>query len=327
MYAIISQRNGSLEWQEVDTPVPAVGEVLIKVAAAGVNRADLLQREGLYPPPFGVSTVMGLEVSGTIAQLGEGVVQSGEHSWEVGNEVCALLAGGGYAEYVTVPIEQVMPIPAGVTLQEAASLPEAYATVWQTLQDIAALTKGETLLVHGGASGIGSAAIQCARLWGVKVLTTVSTGEKCQFCEGLGAHPVNYRFADFVTFAKAATEDRGVDVILDMVGGDYISRNFHAAAVGARIVQIAFLAGAKAEVNFAPLLMKRLSLTGSTLRSQPVAVKGAIVSALRDRLWPEFATGGLRVVVDQYFPVQQADFAHDYMKSGQNIGKLVLTFD
>ena len=301
-------------------PEPGPGEVLIQVATAGVNRPDCLQRQGSYPPPPGASDLPGLEVAGTIVALGSGV-----ESWRVGDPVCALLTGGGYAEYCTAPAPQCLPIPAGLSLQQAAALPETLFTVWSNVFDRARLQAGETLLVHGGTSGIGTTAIQLARALGARVITTVGSAEKVQPCLDLGAERVVcYRDEDFVQAAKAFTDNRGVDVILDMVGGDYIQRNLSALAVEGRLVFIAFLRGAKAELNLAPVLLKRLTITGSTLRARPVADKARIAAALRQTVWPLLEQGRMRPILDQVFPLDEAAAAHALMESNRHIGKILL---
>ncbi len=301
-------------------PQPTLGEVLIKVAAAGVNRPDCLQRQGSYPPPPGASDLPGLEVAGSIVALGEGV-----DTWRVGDEVCALLTGGGYAEYCTAPAQQCLPIPAGLTVQQAAALPETFFTVWSNVFDRARLQPGESLLVHGGASGIGTTAIQLAKTLGSRVFATVGGSEKIQPCLDLGAERViNYREEDFVQAIKAATNGQGVNVILDMVGGDYAQRNLSALAVEGRLVFIAFLRGAKVELNLAPVMMKRLTITGSTLRARPVAHKTPITRALREIVWPLLASGAIRPLIDRVFPLTEAAAAHALMESNSHIGKILL---
>jgi NADPH2:quinone reductase len=301
-------------------PRPAPGEVLIKVATAGVNRPDCLQRQGGYPPPPGASDIPGLEVAGTIAALGEGV-----EDWMIGDEICALLTGGGYAEYCTAPAPQCLPIPAGLTLQQAAALPETFFTVWSNVFDRARLQPGETLLVHGGTSGIGTTAIQLAKALGSRVFVTVGGAEKMQPCLDLGAErAIDYREEDFVQAVKELTRNRGVDVILDMVGGDYTQRNLSALAVEGRLVFIAFLRGAKVELNLAPVMMKRLTVTGSTLRARPVEHKAPIARSLQHIVWPLLASGVVRPVIDRVFPLSEAAAAHALMESNRHIGKLLL---
>lgn len=302
------------------TPRPAPGELLIQVTAAGVNRPDCLQRQGGYPPPPGASDLPGLEVAGTVAALGAEVTD-----WRVGDAVCALLTGGGYAEYCVAPAAQCLPVPAGLSLIEAATLPETFFTVWTNVFDRARLQPGETLLVHGGTSGIGVTAIQLARALGSRVFATVGGDNKRQPCLDLGAERViNYREEDFVAVIKEVTQNRGVDVILDMVGGDYVQRNLSALAVEGRLVFIAFLRGAKVELNLAPVMMKRLTVTGSTLRARPVADKAPIAQALRQTVWPLLASGAIRPVIHQVFPLAEAAAAHALMESNRHIGKLVL---
>ncbi|HTW36335.1 MAG TPA: NAD(P)H-quinone oxidoreductase [Rhizomicrobium sp.] len=302
-------------------PPPPPGEVLIKVAAAGVNRADIAQAQGMYPPPSGAPDTLGMEVSGTVCQFGSGV-----HGLEKGQHVCALLAGGGYAEYALAPAECVMPVPEGVDLIAAAGLPEVYMTVWTNLMDSARLQKGESVLIHGGSSGIGTAAIQLCAALGHKVFTTAGSQEKCDACKALGAHcAINYREEDFVAVTRDVTHDHGVDVILDMVGGDYIERNFRAAAKLGRIVNIAFLKGIKVEVNFGAMMMKRLSFMATTLRGRTNAEKGAIRDTVVREVWPLIAAGRIRPIIDSTFPLAEAQAAHARMASSSHIGKILLT--
>jgi NADPH2:quinone reductase len=301
-------------------PVPAPGEVLIKVAAAGLNHADMAQARGMYPPPPGASPILGMEVSGTVEAVGENV-----SNCEVGDEVCALIPGGGYAEYALASALCVLPVPNGVSLVDAAALPEVHFTVWTNLMDAARLKPGETVLIHGGSSGIGTAAIQMLHARGHKVLTTAGSREKCDACVKLGAdRAINYREEDFVEIAKAETGGRGVDVILDMVGGDYIQRNMSAAAIWGRIVNIAYQGGMQANVNFAPMLMKRLSLLATTLRARSPQEKGVIRDALLRDVWPLLDCGKIRPVVDRVFPLQDAQDAHARMAKSEHIGKLLL---
>ncbi|MBI2314159.1 MAG: NAD(P)H-quinone oxidoreductase [Betaproteobacteria bacterium] len=302
-------------------PEPKAGEVLVKVAAAGVNRPDVLQRQGSYPPPPGASDLPGLEVAGTIQKLGSGV-----RGWKEGDQACALVTGGGYAEYCAVPAPQCLPIPKGLSLIEAASLPETFFTVWTNVFDRAALKPGESFMVQGGTSGIGVTAIQMVKAFGHKVFATAGSDDKCRACEKLGAgRGINYRTEDFVEVVKAETGGRGVDVILDMVGGDYIPRELKALAPDGRIVMIAFLGGAKATVNLADIMMRRLTLTGSTLRARPVEVKAAITLSLLEKVWPLIEAGKIRPVVHATFPLEDAAKAHALMESGTHIGKIVLT--
>ncbi len=302
------------------TPKPGPGEVLIQVAVAGVNRPDCLQRQGGYPPPPGASEIPGLEVAGTVVALGDAVSE-----WQIGDALCALLTGGGYAEYCVAPAAQCLPIPAGFSLQQAAALPETFFTVWSNVFDRARLQPGEILLVHGGTSGIGTTAIQLAKALGSRVFATVGGAEKIQPCLDLGAERViNYREEDFVQVVKEATHNRGVNVILDMVGGDYVQRNLSALAVEGRLVYIAFLRGAKVELNLGAVMMKRLTITGSTLRARPVADKAHIAESLRQRVWPLLANGTIRPVIDRVFPLNEAAAAHAFMESNRHIGKILL---
>lgn len=302
-------------------PAPEAGEVLIAVAAAGVNRPDILQRQGGYPPPPGASTIPGLEVAGTIAALGAGVTR-----WRVGDTVTALVAGGGYAEYCTAPAGSCLPAPETLTLVEAAALPETVFTVWSNVFDRAGLKPGETLLVHGGASGIGVAAIQLGKAFGATVLVTAGSAEKCLACVALGAdRAINYRDEDFVAVVKAVTHGAGANVILDMVGGGYVGRNYEAAAVEGRIVQIAFLEGAKVEVDMTRLMLKRLVHTGSTLRARDAAFKAAIAARLEEKVWPLIAAGRIKPIVDATFPLAEAAAAHRHLEAGGHVGKVVLT--
>jgi putative PIG3 family NAD(P)H quinone oxidoreductase len=303
-------------------PVPSAGpgEVLIKVAAAGVNRPDVLQRKGGYPPPPGASDIPGLELAGQVVALGEGAER-----WTLGDRETALVAGGGYAEYCSAPAAQCLPIPEGLDLAEAAALPETFFTVWSNVFDRGGLQAGESFLVHGGSSGIGTTAIQLARAFGSRVFATAGSAGKCRACEELGAErAINYREEDFVEVVKAAT-DGGVDVILDMVGGDYIPRDIKALAPVGRLVFIAFLGGSTAEVNFLPMMIKRLTLTGSTLRIRPIGFKAAIAQQLETKVWPLIAQGRIRPVMHQRFPLAEAAQAHGLMESSTHIGKIVLT--
>ncbi|HVO04997.1 MAG TPA: NAD(P)H-quinone oxidoreductase [Candidatus Cybelea sp.] len=304
-------------------PVPKPGseEVLIAVAAAGVNRPDALQRQGNYTPPPGASDLPGLEVAGTVAAVGAGV-----KDWKVGDPAMALVAGGGYAEYCAAPAPQCLPVPRGFSMIEAAAVPETFFTVWTNVFDRGRLKSGETFLVHGGSSGIGTTAIQLAHEFGAKVITTVGGGDKAAACRKLGADlAINYREADFVKEVMKATGDKGADLILDMVGGDYINRNLACLAVDGRLVQIAFLQGSKAEINLAAVMMKRQTITGSTLRPRSVAQKGEIAAALRQHVLPLFATGKVKPVIYKTFPLAQAAEAHRLMESSTHIGKIVLT--
>ncbi|WP_417828292.1 NAD(P)H-quinone oxidoreductase [Thalassospira sp.] len=305
-----------------DVAMPEYGpdDVLVQVAASGVNRPDLMQVAGMYPPPPGASDIPGLELAGTIVAIGANVTD-----WQCGDQVCALVTGGGYAQYAAVPAAQCLPVPKGMSMTEAAGVPETFFTVWHNVFDKAHLDAGETLLVHGGTSGIGTTAIQLGKAFGAKVIATAGTDEKCQACRDLGADiAINYKTSDFVEEVKAATNGKGANVILDMVAGDYVSRNFKAAAFDARILIIAFLRGPKAETNFTPLLLKRLTLMGSTLRAQPVANKRAIASALRKNVWPLFESGKIAPVIYKTVPLEQAADAHAILKGGAHIGKVIL---
>jgi putative PIG3 family NAD(P)H quinone oxidoreductase len=309
-----------LEPVERPTPVPAPGEVLIKVAAAGVNRPDIFQRLGRYAPPPGASDIPGLEVAGTIEQLGPEV-----RDWRVGDEVCALVAGGGYAEYCAAPAPQCLPLPRGLDLIAAAAIPETFFTVWTNVFQRGRLQAGESLLVHGGSSGIGTTAIQLARARGARVFATAGSAAKCEACERLGAeHAINYREADFAAVLRDLTGGRGVDVVLDMVGGEYFARNIDVLAVEGRLVEIATLHGVKAELNIQTIMGRRLTVTGSTLRPRPVAEKGAIAAALRQQVWPLLESGAVKPIIHATFPLRDAAEAHRVMESGAHIGKLLL---
>jgi NADPH2:quinone reductase len=301
-------------------PVPDTGEVLIQVAAAGVNRPDLMQRLGRYPPPPGASDIPGLEVSGTIQAIGDGVT-----GWRGGDAVCALLAGGGYAEYCVAPALQCLPVPNGMDMASAAVIPETFFTVWTNVFERGRLQPGETILVHGGSSGIGTTAIQLAHAFGARVFATAGSREKCNACEHLGAERgIDYRVEDFVSVLKEVTGGRGVDVVLDMVGGEYFARNLDCLAVEGRLVEIATLHGAKAELNIVTMMQRRLTITGSTLRIRSVEQKAAIAGALRARVWPLLESGAVKPVVHARFPLRDAADAHRVMESGVHIGKLVL---
>ncbi len=310
-----------LTLSEGEAPNANAGEVLIQVDAAGVNRPDVVQRMGLYPAPPGASPVLGLEVSGTIIQLGEGVTQ-----WKVGDKVCALANGGGYAEQTVVPASQCLPIPKGLSMIEAAALPETFFTVWSNVFDRGQLKAGESFLIHGGSSGIGTTAIQMARAMGAEVFATAGSQIKCNTCQELGAKlAINYHKEDFVKVLKAATDKRGVDVILDMVGGDYLSKNFTLAAMDGRIINIGYMKGFVAEANFMPIMLKRLTVTGSTLRPQSPKVKAAIAQNLFTHIWPKIESGAIKPVIAQCFPLDQVVEAHKLMESNLHIGKIILT--
>lgn len=309
-----------LKPQQRPVPQPGPGQLLVHIAAAGVNRPDVLQRLGGYAPPPGASDIPGLEFAGRIVALGEGVPR-----YEIGDQVCALVAGGGYAEYAIVHEDNALPIPAGLSLKEAGAIPETFFTVWTNVFQRGGLKKGESFMVHGGTSGIGTTAIQLAKAFGATVLATAGSDDKCAACRDLGAdHAINYRTEDFVAAAKAATGGRGVDLILDMVGGDYINRNYEAAAESGRIVQIAFLNGPKAEVNFSRLMLKRLTHTGSTLRPRTIPEKAAIARELEEKVWPLLTEGRCKPVIHARFPLAQAAQAHALMESNAHIGKIVL---
>lgn len=306
-----------LQVTERPVPQPEQGQVVIKVAWAGVNRPDALQRAGAYAPPPTASDLPGLEASGVVSAVGEGV-----SGIAIGDEVCALLPGGGYAEYVATPAAHCLPVPAGLGLKEAACLPETFFTVWSNVFMRGGLKAGERILIHGGSSGIGTTAIQLANAFGARVFVTAGNAEKCAACEKLGAErAINYREEDFVAVMEA---EGGADVILDMVGGDYIARNIKALDFEGRLVQIAFLGGPKAEINFAPLMMKRLTMTGSTLRPQSDLAKARIATELREAVWPLLASGRIAPVMDSEFEFENASGAHAHMEASEHIGKIVL---
>jgi NADPH:quinone reductase len=302
-------------------PKAGAGEVLIEVEAAGVNRPDVLQRQGGYAPPPGASDIPGLEIAGRIVALGDGVT-----GLRIGDAVCALVAGGGYAEYCAAPAAQCLPLPKAYDMVRAAALPETFFTVWTNVFDRGRLRSGETFLVHGGTSGIGTTAIQLAKAFGARVFATAGGAEKCSACKRLGAElAIDHRSEDFVEVVAKATEGRGVDVILDMVGGDYVTRNLKSLALEGRLVQIAFLKGSNVEINLLPLMVKRQTLTGSTLRPRSVAEKGAIAEALRAKVWPLLDTGRVAPVIHATFPLRKAADAHRLMESNTHIGKITLT--
>jgi putative PIG3 family NAD(P)H quinone oxidoreductase len=324
VHAVLVEQPGGPEQlvlREVPDPVPAAGEVLVDVAAAGVNRADVLQRQGRYPSPPGAPDWPGLEVSGVVAALGAGTA-----GWSVGDEVCALLAGGGYATRVVVPAGQLLPRPEGVDLVAAAALPEAVCTVWSNVVQIGRLAAGEVLLVHGGASGVGTAAIQIGRALGARVAVTAGSGARLTRCAELGAEIlVDYHREDFVGKVRDATGGHGADVILDVVGGGYLTRNLDVLATGGRLVVIAVQGGARAELDLAWLMLKRATIAATTLRSRPPAEKAALVAAVREHAWPLVATGALRPVVDRVLPLARAGEAHRVMEAGEHVGKILLT--
>jgi NADPH2:quinone reductase len=309
-----------LKPKAVPTPKPGAGQILVKVAASGVNRPDLMQRAGSYPPPPGHSVLPGLEIAGEVAAVGQGVTR-----WKPGDKVCALVNGGGYAEYCIAEEPVALPIPAGLDTVQAGAVPETFFTVWNNVFERGRLTAGEWFLVHGGTSGIGTTAIQLAKAFGAKVIATAGSAEKCKACLEIGAdRAINYRSEDFVAAAREATGGKGVDVTLDMVAGDYTERNIAAAAEEGRIVQIAVLGGADIKINIARLMMKRVTLTGSTLRPRTREAKAAFARALEAKVWPLLASGKVRVVMDSTFPLAKAADAHRRLESGQHVGKVVL---
>ena len=311
----------ALVLDEVPTPAVVAGEVLVQVAAAGVNRADLMQRQGFYPPPPGASAYPGMEVSGTISVLGDGV-----SGWAVGDQVCALLSGGGYAEQVAVPVGQLLPVPAGVSLVEAAALPEVVSTVWSNVFMTAHLQPGQTVLIHGGSSGVGTMAIQLARAVGARIAVTAGTVTKLEACRDLGAEIlINYRDQDFVEVLKDATEGAGADVILDNIGARYLARNVGALAVNGRLVVIGLQGGARAELDLNALLRKCAAVIATSLRSRPPTEKAAIVAAVREHVWPLLESGQVKPVLHRTFPLAQAAAAHRELEAGANIGKVLLT--
>jgi NADPH2:quinone reductase len=324
MHAIVAESADELVWQQVPDVTPDRGEVLVKVSAAGVNRADLLQAAGLYPPPPGASEVIGMEVSGVIEAVGDDVAD-----WSPGQEVCALLAGGGYAEYVAVPAGQLLPIPGGVDLQDAAGLPEVACTVWSNLVMTAHLREGQLLLMHGGASGVGTHAIQVAWALGARVAVTAGSAAKLETCRELGAEIlINYRDEDFVARVHEATDGAGADVIFDIMGAAYLDRNIDALATEGRLVIIGMQGGVKGELNIAKLMGKRAHVIGTTLRARPTrgpSGKSAIVQAVTASVWPLIADGRVRPCIGAHMPIQQAGEAHRMLSSGEVTGKIVLT--
>jgi NADPH2:quinone reductase len=324
MTAIVIHEAGGpdvLAPEQRPVPQPGEGEVLVKVAAAGVNRPDVMQRKGLYPPPKGATDIPGLEIAGEVVALGPGVTR-----WKVSDQVMALVVGGGYAEYCPAHESHCLPIPHGLSMTEAAAIPETFFTVWTNVFERGRLKAGETFLVHGGSSGIGTAAIQLAHEAGARVIATAGSAEKCEACRTLGADlAVNYKTEDFVAATKDVTGGKGADVILDMVGGDYIERNYEAAAVEGRIVQVGFQGSPKATVDFRRIMLKRLVHTGSVLRSRPVADKGAIARGVEQNVLPLIAAGKVRPVMDSTFKLAQASAAHARMEASAHIGKIVLT--
>ena len=305
-----------------DRPSPPVaeGDVLINVHAAGVNRPDIMQRQGKYPPPPGASDIPGLEVAGVISAVGDGVSR-----WRVGDRVCALVAGGGYAEYCVAPAVQCLPLPQGLDMTAAAAVPETFFTVWSNVFERGGLRAGETLLVHGGTSGIGTTAIQLARAFGATVYATAGSDEKCAACVRLGAAAaINYRTQDFVAEIQKLTDDRGVDEILDIIGGEYLPRNIQCLAFDGRLVQIGLIGGSRAPIDLRAVLQKRLTLTGSTLRARPIEEKGRLAAEVERHVWPLLASGAVRPVLHRTFPLAEAADAHRLLESGDVIGKIVL---
>jgi NADPH:quinone reductase len=324
MTAIIIRAPGGPEVlvaEERPVTLPGEHEVLVAVTAAGVNRPDVMQRKGLYPPPAGATDIPGLEIAGRVAALGPNVTR-----WKVGDQVMALVVGGGYAQFCPVHESHALPVPSNLSMTEAAAIPETFFTVWHNVFERGALKAGETLLVHGGSSGIGTAAIQLANARGARVITTAGTADKCEACRRLGADvAVNYKNEDFVAATKSATGGRGADVVLDIVGGDYIERNYEAAAVEGRVVQIAFQGSPKATIDFRRIMLKRLTHTGSTLRARSIEDKGAIARAVETHVLPLLAAGRVKPVIDSTFPLAQAAAAHARMESSAHTGKIVLT--
>jgi len=306
--------------EERDVPKPGASEILVKVAAAGVNRPDVMQRKGQYPPPPGAPDIPGLEIAGEVAAVGGKVAR-----WKVGDKVTTLVAGGGYAQYCLADEAVALPVPKGFSMVEAAALPETFMTVWHNVFQRGALKSGETILIHGGSSGIGTAAIMLAKAFGAKVIVTAGSPQKCEACKKLGADfAIDYKTHDFVAATKEATGGRGADLILDMVGGDYVERNHDAAAVEGRIVQIATQQGFKVAINLLKIMQKRLTHTGSTLRPRPVADKAMIAHDLEHKAWPLLAAGKIKPVIDSTFPLKEASKAHARMESSAHVGKIVL---
>ncbi len=326
MQAVTITEFGAPEVMQVNlvpTPVPGVGEVLVQNCAAGINRPDVMQRQGIYPPPPGATDIPGLEIAGRVVALGEGV-----ESLSIGDSVCALVVGGGYAEYCVAAAELCLPIPNGMEISHAAALPETFFTVWANVFERGQLQAGETLLVHGGSSGIGTVAIQLGKAFGAKVLVTAGSNEKCAACVKLGADAaINYQSENFVERSQRLTNNQGVDLILDMVAGDYLSRNLECLAMDGRLVQIAFQKGPKTEIDFLPVLLKRLTITGSVLRARSVEEKAKIARALQQKIWPLLAEGRVKPVIHATFPLSQVVESHRMMEASQHIGKILLSFD
>lgn len=316
--AVSSDNHLSIEFGP--TPTPGADEVLIKVHSAGINRADLLQRKGLYPPPPDASPVLGLEVAGTIQAIGKNV-----HRWQVGDSVCALTHGGGYAEYAVAPLSQCMPIPKGFSKGEAAALPEALLTNWHNLFQRAGLKPEEKVLIHGGASGMGTMGVMICATLGAEVYTTAGSDEKCRALEARGAtRAINYKTENFEAVLTEMGLTSGINVILDMIGGDYIQKNLNIAAPEARIVNIAYMKGFKADINFAPLLMKRITMTGSTLRAQTFVQKAVMVQEIMEHIYPHLESGRIKPIIDSIYPLEQVEQAHGHMEGGQHMGKIIL---
>jgi NADPH2:quinone reductase len=307
--------------EERPVPAPGAGEILVKVAAAGVNRPDVRQRQGSYPPPKGATDIPGLEIAGEVAALGSGV-----NRWKVGDKVCALVVGGGYAQYCLAYEPHALPVPPQLSMVEAAAIPETFFTCWQNMFMRADVKAGDWVLVHGGTSGIGTTAIMLAKAFGAKIVTTAGSPDKCVAAKKLGADvAVNYKTEDFVSITKEATGGKGANLIVDIVGGDYVDRNYDAAAEQGVIAQVSFTGGPKATANFARLMQKRLTHTGSTLRPRTIAEKAAIASGLEQRVWPLVAAGKIKPVIDSTYPMAKASEAHARMETSQHIGKIVLT--
>lgn len=317
----ISIENSVLKPSRLAIPIPSANQVLIKVVAAGINRPDIMQRKGLYPPPSGASEIPGLEVAGTIAALGDNI----QHL-NTGDPVCALITGGGYAEYCLASAALCLPVPENLSFIQAAALPECFFTVWNTVFDLAQIQAGETVLIHGGTSGIGTTAIQLATAFNTRVMITAGSTKKCEFCLQLGAAAaINYKTQDFVEQIKQLTDNQGVDVILDMIGGDYFPRNLKCLANDGRLVQIALQNGLKSEINLLPVMLKRLTITGSTLRARNDAFKSAIARQLLEKVWPLLISGKITPVINETFPLTEAAKAHQLMESSLHIGKIILT--
>jgi putative PIG3 family NAD(P)H quinone oxidoreductase len=323
----IGEFGGPEVLRPVERPVPEPGlnEIRIRVHAAGVNRPDLMQRQGKYPPPPGASDIPGLELAGIVDSVGP-VVEGESSRWAPGDKVCALVAGGGYAQYVVAPSPQCLPVPSGMTLVTAAAIPETYFTVWTNVFQRGQLATGDTILVHGGSSGIGTTAIQLAKAFGATVYATAGTDEKCRACEQLGAHTaINYKSADFVDAVSQLTSGRGVNVILDIIGGEYLGRNLRTLAIDGRLLQIGLQGGSRAEIDLRMVMQRRLTLTGSTLRHRPVAEKAAIAREVEKHVWPLLGSGTVKPLIDRTLPLEHAAEAHRLLESGEIVGKVVLT--